>query len=320
MTLPKPHGQKKFYKRWWFWLLIVFILLGGGTAVTVYITQSNTQLAIDMISDTVTVERRDLKKTVSTAGKIVPEHSEQLVYAIAGKTTKINYQPGDLVNKDDELVEIDGGSFARRADELLKAPFDGRVLAVQTFIDDTITPGVSVIEIGYRTNFIEFTASESEVFDLAEGQTVDITIPSYNNGDEAFQGVVEFIDTVKTVGGVSSQSTTQTGNTETGFIVKVRPTTVPAEAMNLIGLTVDLDVIVAEQADSVSIERAAIQYTDDNEPFVYLPTTDVTATALPEQTVTLGFEADEYVEITSGLAVGDEAVLYIPEANVSSPF
>lgn len=320
MAIPKPHAHKKFYRRWWFWLLLVFIVLGGGTAAWVMVSNNQVTRAADLMNDTVIVERRHLKKTVSTTGKIVPEHSEQLLFTISGKTTKVNYQPGDLVNKDDELIEIDGGSFARHADEVIKAPFDGRILAVHTFIDDTIAPGVSVVEIGYRTNFIEFTASESEVFDLKLGQTVDITIPSYNDGNVVYHGVVEFIDTVKTTTGSASQSTSQTGSAETGFIVQVRPTDVPEAAMNLIGLTADLDVVVAEQADSVSVERAAIQYNDEDKPFVYLPTTDPAATALPEQLIELGFEADEYVEVTSGLEVGAEVVLYIPEANVSSPF
>lgn len=320
MAIPKPHGHKKFYQRWWFWMLVVFIALGGGTAAWVMVTNDQVTHAIDLISDTVTVERRHLKKTVSTTGKIVPEHSEQLVFSISGKTTKVNYQPGDLVNKDDELIEVDGGSFARRADEVIKAPFDGRILAVNTFIDDTVAPGVGVVEVGYRTNFIEFTASESEVFDLKLGQAVDITIPSYNDGDVVYHGVVEFIDTVKTTAGSSAQLTSQTGSAETGFTVQVRPTDVPEAAMNLIGLTVDLDVVVAEQSDSVSVERAAIQYDDEDKPFIYLPTTDPAATALPEQSIELGFEADEYVEVISGLDVGTEVVLYIPEANVSSPF
>jgi hypothetical protein len=321
MMIPKPHGQKKFYRRWWFWLIVVLLPLSGGTVALVMLTQSSQPLAVDMISDTVTVERRDLKKTVSTTGKVVPEHSEQLSFAIAGQTTAVNYRPGDLVNKDDDLVKIDGGSFARAADEVLAAPFDGRILAVETFVDDTVTPGAAVVELGYRSNFIEFTASESEVFDLAVGQAVDITIPSLDDGSAIYRGVIEFIDTVKTQAGSASQvAITGQGSSETGFIVQVRPTDVPSEAINLVGLTVDLDVVVAEQADSVAVERAAVQYDEDDQPFVYLPTTDPTLTALPQQTVALGFEADEYVEITSGLQVADEVVLYIPEANVTSPF
>ncbi|EKD76444.1 MAG: Biotin/lipoyl attachment protein [uncultured bacterium] len=320
MTIPKPQNKKKFYQRWWFWLLVTFVLLGGGSTTAVLLLQDNQELAVDMISDTIEVERRDLKKTVSTTGKIVPEHSEQLSFTMTGKTTKINYKLGDQVNKDDELIEIDGGSYARHADEVIKAPFDGRILAVNTFIDDAVMPGISVVEIGYRTNFVEFTASESEVFELKTGQIVDITIPSYNNGNTTYHGVVESIDTVKTTSDAVSQMTGQASSTEVGFIVKVRPTDVPAEVMNLIGLTVDLDVIVAEQANLISLENAAIQYDEDNQPFVYLPTTDQTATELPKQNVTLGFETNEYVEIVDGLNEGVEVVLYIPQANASSPF
>ncbi len=271
--------------------------------------------------ETVTVQKRDLTKTVTATGYVVPEQTDQLAFLINGKTTAINKQVGDVVNKDEVLIEIDGGSGARHSDEQLKAPFDGKILAVATFVDDTIAAGTPVITIGYRTNVIEFIASEVEIFDLAVGQVSYLTIPGYDDGATAYQGVIEFIDPVKKDATASATATAGTlggsTNQETGFAIKIRPIDVPTEALALIGLTVDVEVVVAETTAALSLERAAIQYDDADQPFVYLPTEQTEAIV---QEITLGFEGDEYVEIVSGLNEADSVVLYIPSSDAITPF
>lgn len=323
-ALPQP-PRKRFYTRWWFWFILIVLVL-GGIAVTV---GTNIKRSLDEANqtpqETITVQRRDLDRTISTTGKVVPEQTEQLAFEISGRTTAVNFKTGDLVDKDEVLVEIEGDNFARSQDEELTAPFDGRVLAVTTFVDDDIIPTTPVVEIGYRTNLIEFVASESEIFDIKSDQIANITIPSYGDGDTVYHGTVESIEPVKTnaLGGGTASAT----STESGFTVRIRPTDIPDEALQFIGLTVEIEVVVAEQDNALSIERAAIQYDDNDKPFVYLPTATTTANITPtspdiltQQDIELGFEGDEYIEITDGLEEDDTVLLYIPEANVTSPF
>lgn len=252
-----------------------------------------------------TVKSRMLQRTVTATGKIVPEQSTALAFSIPGKITAVHGQVGDTVNKNDVLIVMDGDNFGRRADEELIAPFDGRILAVHTFVDDVVTAGVPLITVGYRTSFIEWIASEAEVFDLENGQVADITIPSYDDGARLYYGTVELIDPIKT------EATSV--STESGFRVRIRPTDVPTAVLEHIGLTVDVAVIVAQTDAVASIERAAIQY-DNDQPFVYV------SSNLRRQDVTLGFDGDEYIEILSGVKIGDTIALSIPASHVSSPF
>lgn len=322
-SLPQP-PRKRFYTRWWFWFILIIIVFGGiGIAVGVNIKKGIDQASQGTI-ETVTVQRRDLDKTVTTTGNVAPEQIEQSAFAISGRTTVVNVEPGDLVNKDDVMVEIDGGSFAKRADEELTAPFDGRVLSVSTFVDDAVIPNTPIVELGYRTNLIEFVASESEVFDITTGQVANITIPSYGDGDTTYYGTIESIEPVKT-NALSSGVSAQTTSTDSGFTVRIRPTDVPEEALQFIGLTVDIAVVVAEKDNTLALERAAIQYDDNDQPFVYLPQTavepsSITTDQFTKHEIEIGFEGDEYVEITDGLSEDEIVVLYIPEANVTSPF
>ena len=304
-SLPKP-PTKRWYKRVWVWLLITLLMI-AGIAIAGYIMTAGQATTVDT-SQTITATVRDLTKAVSTNGKVAPEHSEQLAFSFGGKVTEINVQVGDLVDKDAVIAKVSGQS--------LKAPFDGRVLAVNTFVGNTTTPGVAVFELGYRTNFVDFIASESEVFDLVVGQQAELTIPTYDNGAVTYHGTVELVDTKKTTGDVMNA---QTGTSESGYLVRIRPTDLPASAANLIGLTINIKVLVEEKLNALSVERAAIQYNDNDEAYVWLP--PVAPDMLPvEQVVTTGFEGDDYIEIAAGLTAGNTVVLNIPKTETASVF
>ena len=318
--LPKPK-KKRFYRRWWFWTLLVLgavVVLGAVAGAGAF--QQAQRDALNYLEETATVEKRNLVKTINTDGEVMAEQSTQLSVATPARVTEVNYQVGDEVNKDDVLVKTDGGEFA--GDEEVKAPFDGRVLAVTTFQEDNVAPGVPVVEIGYRSNHVEFIASEAEVIDLEVGQSVRMTVPSFNNGKDEFTGEVKFVDVQKqTVGGVAAAAG---GTTEQGYLVEVTADNLPEEVRNVIGLSVDLTVEIEEIDDVVSIEPSAIQYDDDDEPFVYLPPTiddsfiqramqaEEITEVLQTRNIEVGFEGDEYYEVEDGLREGEQVLLFIP--------
>ena len=306
-SLPKP-PRRRWYKRWWIWLIIVLSLVTVVGVVLQRVAANLTDQSTSS-SQSVTAAIRDLQRVVSTNGKITPEHSEQLAFSLGGKVSAVNVSVGDEVDEDAVLAKTEFG-------QQIKAPFDGRVLAVKTFVGNTVVPGTPVFEIGYRSNFVDFVASESEVFDLEAGQAVELTIPTYDNGSTTYHGVVELVDTKKTEAGVSAL---QTSNTESGYLVRIRPTDLPAEIDQLIGLTLNIRVVVEEQDGVLSVERAAVQYHNDDTAFVWLPSSQPDQTPV-EQTVTTGFEGDDYIEITSGLSAGDTVVLNIPKAETNSVF
>lgn len=327
-TLPKPK-KTTFYKRWWFWFLLIIILGGSAAGSAGYSAYQEAQrLQLGNLEETVVVEKRTLTKTVSTNGTIKPDQTTQLFASKPGKVTTLKVRVGDNVNKDDVLMKTDGGSLS---DEEIKAPFDGRILAVHTFVDNNVNIAAPVIEIGFRSNHIEFIASEAEVLNLRVGQHVNLTVPSYENGNTAYDGEITFVDVQKqTV--VSSTSASAGAVAESGYIVKVSANNLPEAVRNVIGLSVDLVVDVYETKPVLSIEPSAIQYDDAEQPFVYLPpdlSTEFTTKALQAESVAdvletrdidIGFEGDQFFEITDGLKEGDEVLLYIPETGSASLF
>lgn len=309
-ALPKP-PKKSWYKRWWVWFLMITALLIGG-AVTIQLMMDAAQTDSIASQQAISAAKHDLVKAVSTSGKIAPEQSEALAFNLASKVTEVSVQPGDDVEQDDLL--------AKTAFQQLKAPFDGRVISVNTFEGDLPIPGATVIEVGYRSNFIDVIASESEVFDIAVGQSVELSIPTYDNGATTYHGTVETVYTRKTS---TSAMTGQGTSTDSGYLVRIRPTDLPAAVNNLIDLTVNVKILVDQRTDVLAIERAAIQYRDDDTAYVTVPgtvTADDSDPAPVEQTVVTGFEGDDYIEIVSGLTEGQQVLLNIPKAETATVF
>lgn len=300
-TLPKP-PRKRWYKRVWVWLLIMLALLISLGVLGKTMLGSLTPTT-ETADQAVTVAVRDLTKAITSTGKIVPEHSEGVSFAVPARITDILVKPGDEVEKDAVLVKSNLGN--------LKAPFDGRVLTVTTFVGDTVTPGVGVVEVGYRTNFVDFIATESEIIDTQIGQAVELTLPSYTNGSDRYTGTVERIEIVKTTSAAALAG--QASSAETGYLVRIRPSDLPDTVKNFIGLTVNISVTIDTKTAAVSVERAAVQYHDDGSAYVLLENGE-------EQTVATGFEGDDYIELLSGATNGDIVLLDIPEVEAQSFF
>lgn len=319
-TLPKPK-TRRWYTRWWFWLIVVIMIITIISGISGALSYKDFQKEqFSYLEEVVVAEKRILKKTISTNGQLASDNSSQLIPARPGRVTEINTQVGDEVSKDDILLKLDTG-------EQIKAPFDGTVLSVNTFVNDVATGGTPVLVVGFRSNHVEFMASESEVLDLRTGQHVTLTVPAVDER-EKYDGTVEFVDVKKQTvqQSISGSAGAMAGGaaTESGYLIKVSADQLPEYARNVIGLSIDLIVDIYQTESVLSLEPSAVQYNDNDEPFVYLPPeineafiakataaehiTDI----LEKQPIDIGFKGDEYIQITGGLEEGDEVLLFIP--------
>lgn len=176
-----------------------------------------------------------------------------------------------------------------------------------------------MIEFGTKESHVEFYASDAEIIHIVNNQDAFLTVPSYENGKEVFKTHVHDV-------GIKKQTVATAGAqaVETGYLVSVHADTLPAKLQAIVGLSVDVEILVGERADVLSLEAAAIQYTDEGKPFVYrIPTVDdafiTKANAaenitelLEKKEIEIGFQGDEYIEVTSGLADNENVLLYIP--------
>ncbi len=324
-SIPKPQ-RKRWYKRWWVWpLFFLLVVIASSVFAGVSAWKNRQQNAYAYLNDTIVVSRRDVQRTISTSGTIVPDAIASLSVPESGTVSAIIVVPGQAVQKNDVLMKIDLDPVGSAE---IKARFDGRIIAVNTFVGDQVTPQAPVLELGYNTSHIEFYASDSEAIALKTNQSVIITVPSYENGTVEYSGEVVEVDMNKQ----TPQMTKGGQTTKTGYRVKVSTGDLPEDVTTRVGLTVDMEILIAEVSDALSLQRGVVQFDGAHNPFVYLPVTidkqfiqraasteDVT-TLLEKKSITLGFEGDDYVEVTHGLTEGEEVLFYIPAQQAASPF
>lgn len=323
MSIPRPK-KKRFYQKVWFWLVAVVTLVVVGVVIWSAVAQQNNKYSeYDNLREAVKVERRNLSKLVTTTGSIVTDEEAILVYPTTGDVTGVNYKVGDEVSSGDVLVTINPQIGS---DVEIEAPFDGRVLSMAAFNGAPANIGQPAVTVGYRSTHVEFLASEGEVIDVEVGQTVELSIPSYNNGRDTYEGEVTFVDVQKqTVLGAG-------GSSDSGYVVKASLGNTPGELQEVIGLTVDMEIEVGSRDSVLSLETGAVHLDDENEPFVYtLPVIDDAFVAklkaaedqkdvLPKKYIDTDFRGDEYIEVTDGLRENEEVLLYIPASSSGLPF
>ncbi len=321
-NIPKPHVTL-LYKKWWTWTILVILLIIFFILLSTRSAMEKKKIAeYAYLTEAVSVDYRDIEHTISTTGTLYPEEWTSLTAVGPGTVIEVNKKSGDLVFKDDLIMKIDliGGGTQE-----IKAPFDGRVIAITGFPGGEATPGMTGVEVGYQSSSISFLASDSEVIDLEEGQDVTVTVPSYDNGKEEFTEKVRSVSIKKEALSISPAVVP-----EIGYVVTVSANNLPEKIVDIVGLSVDLEITTKESKDTLSVLSGAIQYNEYDEPFVYIVPTITKAfieQAKKENTVTnlletraveIGFEGDEYTEITGGIESGENVLLYVPSDTTSA--
>ncbi|WP_326550497.1 efflux RND transporter periplasmic adaptor subunit [Micromonospora sp. NBC_01813] len=177
------------------------------------------------------------------------------------------------------------------AGTVISAPIDGKVLGVSGAIGSTVRAGGTFIELAAVAE-MQVTASfpEADAARLVAGQSAVVTVAT--RPDEEFPARLSQVDPV---GGVDGQMVRY------GVIVDFDD--IPAGL--LVGQSAGVRIVVDEVADVVRLPITAVGLGPDGEDVVVVP--DGTG-ARQERVVTVGIRGDQYVEVTDGLAVGDEVV------------
>lgn len=310
--IPQP-TTRHWYSRWWFWfMVIVLVIVVGAVSAGKYAYNQYQLKSFDYLTEAVRVEKRDIRKTISTSGTIAPDGVTALRAAAPGTVTAVHTTVGAQVSAGETLMETTAGTIA--------APFDGRILTIHAFVGDAATPTLPVIELATRTMHVEFFASDSEVLELATDKNAALSIPAYDNGEHVFTGKVLTISPKKQV----SQAVGGSAVAEAGYLVTISTGDIPEIVTAFSGVTVDIEITVAERTQALALVSGAIQYDDADHSFVYLVPTiddafveqagareDVTS-LLQKKNITIGFQGDEYVEVLEGLSEGERILLYIP--------
>lgn len=269
--------------------IILFLAFVGFVGYSIYSSQQEEETATVRTAEVV---EEDITETIVTSGVIEPGQTQEIIGQ--GLVTELNVAVGDTVEEGDTLVTyMDGTAF--------EADFGGTVTQVNVSEDAADTsaqqgrPSLVIADLNELN--VALQLSRSDAGEVEADQDVLLT---YN--DIEFEGTVSEIDPVAT------QQQTQTGaTTQLGATV-----TFDSDTSDLIaGFDIDVDIIVDSQDNALVIPVEALNYTENNEPFVFVVNDGIAERA----DIETGIQSEAIIEVTNGLSAGDQVVLS-PSADI----
>lgn len=263
--------------------IVIFLLFVGFVGYSIYQSSQEDQT---ITVRTAEVSQDALTEVVVTTGIIEPSETQEI--AGQGVVTELAVAVGDTVAEGDTLITyIDGTTFS--------ANFDGTVtelnvteeepdLNAQQGQPSIVISNLNDLEVG-----LHLSRSDASVVEV--DQDVEL-----NYADTLYEGTVSSIDPVAT-----SEQTQLGSSTSLGATVAFESTTDGLIA----GFEIDVDIIVDSVEDALVIPIEALNYDQDNTPYVFI----VENNQVTQVMIETGIQSDSRIEVTDGLSEGDLVVL-----------
>jgi HlyD family secretion protein len=175
---------------------------------------------------------------------------------------------------------------------ILKAPWDGTVLAINVSVGDMATSQTILAKVAQTQSWnVETYVDEVDILNIKLGQEARVAIDPYP--DEEFAGTVFYLGKtlVRTPEGLNA------------YALKIRLTTPPATLVD--GMSGDATVILSTVRAVLAVPVESL-LSEGGKEYVMLMTKNARGKSVTTKTeVSTGLEGDEYVQVTSGLKAGD---------------
>lgn len=175
---------------------------------------------------------------------------------------------------------------------VVKAPWDGTVLAVSVSIGDVVTPQASLAKVAQTSAWnVEAYVDEVDILNIKLGQEALVSIDPYPG--QEFAGTVSYLGKtlVRTPEGLNA------------YALKIRLTTPPATLVD--GMSGDGTVILSTATNTLAVPVESV-LSEGGKKYVMLITTNARGRVVTTRTeIATGLEGDEYVQVISGLKAGD---------------
>jgi len=226
----------------------------------------------------VAVETRTITKTLSASGQIKEYATKKLSLDTDNKFKVLYVEEDDIVKKGQKILKYTNGEY-------LKAPYDLIITEIQTPKSGKKVTDSHYIKVSRIDKLkVDISVNESEITSLSLNQKVEVSLTV--DSTKTYTGK---ITKISSVGEYSSSGST--------FDVEV---TLKNDGSIRVGNSVSCTINISELKDVVTVPINAVQISGSRK-YVYL----VNGEDISEVDVTTGLSDDSYVEIQSGLEVGD---------------
>ncbi|MBQ7867501.1 MAG: HlyD family efflux transporter periplasmic adaptor subunit [Clostridia bacterium] len=269
-------AKKRKIKKLLLWLILLLI-----AALLVRITVWPKLTAATTVTyDKYTARTGTISNALSFSGSVSVKNYETFTADNAATVRQIFVKEEQKVKKDEKLMRLSDGTN-------VKASFDGQVNAISVEVGDEVGANANLIQIvDFNNMTVSLRVNEYDISDVHVGQACRVTVTALN---ETFDSTISHINRISSSMGNTAYYTVTAELTVTDNVLP--------------GMQATVTIPQEEAVDSIILSQSALSFAPDNSAYVLMYDENQQLKQVP---VELGISNDSYIEITAGLANGDE--------------
>lgn len=239
------------------------------------------------------VQLRNLKRQLLMSGNVKALEEATLYPRVSGKLLKNVLKEGDAVKRNQTVSLIERDEVGAVYEPVV-VPSTITGVVGRVYLDPgenvTTTTPVALV-VNQSTVRIEVDVPERYIGDLHKGQSAVLRVDALPGQD--FEAKLNILSPV-----VDSMSRSMAVE-----FVAENP-----KALLKSGMFAKVDIALAEKKDAPSVSKKSVYTDEQGQTYVYIPSSDKKQAI--RQNVTVGFDNNDYVEITDGLSTGEEILAF----------
>lgn len=270
------HTKKK--KKWIVLGVVLLVVIG---LVVFFVARPK-----DQGFEEVKTQTGDITTYYSFSGSVESKEKQSVLADKMMQISSIHVQEGDIVHKDDVLMETTAG-------EQIKAEIDGEVTKLYVEESSPVAAGSQLIDlVNYDDLQVTVKVDEYDVKALQEGKQVTVSI-----------GALDDKEVSGTISKVSRQAVVANGLSYFTASVDLEQ-----DPDILVGMSAEVEMVNQQVSGVVTLDMEALQFDAYNHPYVYYRNEQG---KVDTKTVEVGINDGNTVEITEGLQ--EEETVLVPQ-------
>ena len=245
------------------------------------------------IVQTEKVQNRNLTKQLLMSGSIKAQEEATLYPRVEGKLLRNVLREGDAVKRNQTVSLIERDEVGAVYEPVVvPSTITGVVGRVYLDPGENVTTSTPVaLVVNQNTVRIEVDIPERYIGSLHKGQQAVLNVDALPGQD--FEATLDIlspvVDSMSRAMEVEFKADNSKGLLKSGMFAKV-------------------NILLDEKEDVPSVSKKSVYSGEDGQSYVFLPSAD--GKTAVRQNVSTGFENNDYVEITEGLASGEEILSF----------
>lgn len=280
-------SPRRILKKIILYALLLLVLAGAGFYGYSMLRQEYTVTYDSYITAT-----GSISNALSFSGNFSLVNSKSYTASAAGTVRNLYVAQGDQVQEGDRLLRLSSG-------ETVSADFTGRINTVSVQEGDTVAAGDALLQLADFTNQqVSIRIDEYDIASVSVGQSCTITATATEQA---------YASQIASINYISSSTGSVAYYTAVAYVT--------AEEGIYPGMQATVSIPQQEAVDVVILKADAISFDERNQAFVWM---ENDAGELEQVNIQTGVSNGNYVEITSGLAAGEEVFVASKEETASA--